>query len=332
MENRKKRIEYIDVARGIAIVLMIIGHCLELNNPIRKIIFSFHMPLFIIISGYFYRDDKIIKCVKNILKKLVIPYASAVLILCFIKGIGKMSIIDILENCGKSLLVSFSFAKRWNYSIYAESLKEIWFIPMLSLIRIFFLLIKRICSNNEKSVFLIVVLSNILGYTLGIKGYWLPFSCDVALVCILFYYFGYVLKKYEILDKLLFDWKSLIIILLIWIMALKIGFIELAIRHYPNGLISFVEAIAGSIIILKLSNLIHAKLKILSEVLVWLGKNSLYVLIIHYLEQQLINYNKSVWVQNVPIIKIYYKLILIIISTYVCEKFLNFKNELKSKK
>ena len=47
----KKRIKYIDIARGIAIILMVIGHVIEAGLG-RNIIYSFHMVLFIIVSGY----------------------------------------------------------------------------------------------------------------------------------------------------------------------------------------------------------------------------------------------------------------------------------------
>ena len=56
--NTKKvsdRVLFIDIARGISILLMIAGHVLT-NGIKRSIIFSFHMPLFIIVSGYFYKD------------------------------------------------------------------------------------------------------------------------------------------------------------------------------------------------------------------------------------------------------------------------------------
>ena len=71
--QKKKRIQYIDIARGIAIILMIIGHVIE-GLP-RKIIYSFHMPLFIIVSGLLYKDRNAKDTIKNILKKLILPYA-----------------------------------------------------------------------------------------------------------------------------------------------------------------------------------------------------------------------------------------------------------------
>ena len=54
-----REIEYISVMRGIASILVVIGHYLPENSPawyetMNKFIYSFHMPLFFIISGYVY--------------------------------------------------------------------------------------------------------------------------------------------------------------------------------------------------------------------------------------------------------------------------------------
>lgn len=45
-----KRIEWVDIAKGIAIILMVVGH--EIGGNARIFIFSFHMPLFFILSGF----------------------------------------------------------------------------------------------------------------------------------------------------------------------------------------------------------------------------------------------------------------------------------------
>lgn len=40
----KQRLEWVDIAKGIAIILMIVGHEIG-NKSIIALIFSFHMPL-----------------------------------------------------------------------------------------------------------------------------------------------------------------------------------------------------------------------------------------------------------------------------------------------
>ena len=47
----KKRIEFIDIAKGIAIICIILGHLG--SNQINRIVFTFHVPIFFIITGYF---------------------------------------------------------------------------------------------------------------------------------------------------------------------------------------------------------------------------------------------------------------------------------------
>lgn len=60
-QNRERA--YINVAKGIAVVLMIWGHCLQycskegfnvFEHAIFQFIYSFHMPLFMLISGYLF--------------------------------------------------------------------------------------------------------------------------------------------------------------------------------------------------------------------------------------------------------------------------------------
>lgn len=41
----------LDIAKGIGILLMVIGHCYHTENIVLKTIYSFHMPLFFIVSG-----------------------------------------------------------------------------------------------------------------------------------------------------------------------------------------------------------------------------------------------------------------------------------------
>ena len=47
-----KRLEYIDIMRGVAILLVVFEHCIgSLQDNTAAIILSFHMPLFFFISG-----------------------------------------------------------------------------------------------------------------------------------------------------------------------------------------------------------------------------------------------------------------------------------------
>lgn len=57
MENTK-RLDYIDYTKGFGILLVILGHIYDTSNPIKIWLYSFHMPLFFIISGFFAKNIK----------------------------------------------------------------------------------------------------------------------------------------------------------------------------------------------------------------------------------------------------------------------------------
>ena len=58
MGQKSKRIEWIDFAKGITIILTIVGHTVgtgKNGSILRGLIFSFHMPLFFILSATTYK-------------------------------------------------------------------------------------------------------------------------------------------------------------------------------------------------------------------------------------------------------------------------------------
>ena len=53
--QRNNRVRYVDIARGISIICIILGH-LGVSS-INRFVFTFHVPVFFLISGYFF-DEK----------------------------------------------------------------------------------------------------------------------------------------------------------------------------------------------------------------------------------------------------------------------------------
>lgn len=82
----KNRNHAIDIMKGIAILCVILGHIETLPIIGKNLINSFHMPLFFIIAGYFYRPATNYKAKLNKdFKRLIVPYiATGAVILVFI--------------------------------------------------------------------------------------------------------------------------------------------------------------------------------------------------------------------------------------------------------
>lgn len=55
-----KRIESLDIAKGFGILIVVLGHVLRPNDVfLKEFIFSFHMPLFFILSGFVLKTENV---------------------------------------------------------------------------------------------------------------------------------------------------------------------------------------------------------------------------------------------------------------------------------
>lgn len=81
VSDSTSRLAYIDVLKAVGIICVLIGH-LFAPLPIRVLIYSFHMPLFFLISGYFLKIGGSFKTsLLKSLKHLIFPYAITCLIM-----------------------------------------------------------------------------------------------------------------------------------------------------------------------------------------------------------------------------------------------------------
>lgn len=64
----------LDIAKGIGICLVVLGH---IQNPTQTYIYGFHMPLFFILSGMFFKEkylDESVKYIKSRFQRLLLPF------------------------------------------------------------------------------------------------------------------------------------------------------------------------------------------------------------------------------------------------------------------
>lgn len=101
--NKVKRILFVDVAKAICIILVVIGHYIPDNSPnwyvaIHDIIYTFHMPLFMFASGYVYiatvKDIPYGRFILKKVRRLMVPYFTTSIIVISIKILteGSMSV------------------------------------------------------------------------------------------------------------------------------------------------------------------------------------------------------------------------------------------------
>ena len=117
METAKPRIHKYDNIKGIAIILIVLGHLILITNePTRifvKFIYIFHLPLFFFVSGYFSKNrptDPIKAC-----KRILIPYIVFCILLryffIYVHGFHYSTPVIIYSSYGMWFLFSLFMMK-----------------------------------------------------------------------------------------------------------------------------------------------------------------------------------------------------------------------------
>ena len=295
-DKQKNRIDWIDAAKGITILLTIIGHSVSTGicgNTARGIIFSFHMPLFFILSCVTFRfsrdQSEFLKKVKKAFRHLIIPAMITFVLITVWQCMKDTGLITSTEYwTGKLYTLFFSSGVDLQFhGITVNAVGIIWFFFALFAGRTIFDY-GHLVTGDDKRLSIAAVLAGCAGVLCGQYRY-LPFSLDIALAVQPFFLFGYFLKNYDMNKNLI---RKTLIYGFIWLGTLYMTFpdygnrtyLELAIRRYPLFPLCYLSAIAGTMFISGISAGI-CKLKHLAEPLILIGKNSLYLLCVHILDR-----------------------------------------------
>lgn len=262
----KERLSYLDMAKGIAIICVILGHIMT-TNVLKTWICSFHVVLFFVISGcllnYTNSLDKDIKVfIKNRIRTIILPY--------FI-----FSIIYIILNY---IILGFNIESlKWNviYTLIMYGCGALWFLPALFIAEICLLLIYKSLKNKTSIIFLVVLLVAIsFGITL--------FKYNIMMLIVIrgiialgfltvgYYSFNYI-KELNI--------NNLILIVLLgisFILSQMNGMVDLWQLKFNNIFLYLIVSLLGSLsIILMLKKFNSIK------VLNYCGINSLILMCTH---------------------------------------------------
>lgn len=202
------------ILQTIGIILVVLGHKGGINLFTDWFpIYSFHMPLFMFISGYFYKthnNDNLIYFIKNKTKRLLIPYFVWNLIYGLIFTIlTKMNIIDYSAQGGKLLSLSTLFIIPWIHGHQFIFNLSTWFVLILFLVQISYAIFRKICTyikvNNEYFFMVFFLFIGLTSVVLANKGYITSYKAPIIKVMfsLSFFHFGYLYKeKLEIRDNL----------------------------------------------------------------------------------------------------------------------------------
>lgn len=135
---KKERLNYLDIIKGVGILLVILGHIYENNNYIHIWIYSFHMPLFYFVSGITFKTEKytnIINLLKNKFKYLGVPYV--------VFNIINLTLVLIFLNVSKSNFILYVL-----YVLALTGYGAMWFLPSLVIVQTIFYLVDKLISKK----------------------------------------------------------------------------------------------------------------------------------------------------------------------------------------
>ena len=209
----KRRIEWVDIAKGICLIAVILGH---MGNVVFNFVYSFHLPTFFMLSGYTLRKSDITyDYLKKKFCRLMIPY----FITC-VAVVGMDVINSMVEECDVSIctitnIIYCGIVKTFfgaGVSLNFGSIElgmgigAIWFLPALFFALIFTQLILRLQS---KTIQIALSVTMFMFSAMMAKVIWLPFSILAAMFSVPFILIGKWIQEYEILEKLKF-WHYII--------------------------------------------------------------------------------------------------------------------------
>lgn len=283
-----KRIEYIDIARGLGILLVVLGHNdFSLISPfLYQVIYSFHMPLFFFLSGYFINTSTTIwtytlKRFHSLLK----PYLFTIFIIYFVSiSFGKMGFQTALGRIVKSL---------YGTGYYIDWV-QLWFLPHLFAVSLyaycFYVLFKALQNRIARWALLAgtlwlasLILKTFYPFSLGAYTlYGLPFSLDLVFLSGFFYILGCEVRQ-TVPDRFI-QHPLLFFVTGAGVFLLNIFFtqrIDFNTRTYEAFPLNTLQALMGIFFVLALAYQIALRLPWLGKPLAYFGRVSLFILVFH---------------------------------------------------
>lgn len=291
MKNSRNQV--IDLIKGLAIFTVVLGHCIQYgageiviqsqsyyDNYLFKLIYSFHMPVFMVVSGYLFS-----KSVKKYSNRQLVEKGIRTLLIPIILWVLLYRVPEMLITFDQYDSIGRAFLKLFSYIVTG-----FWFLWAILLLQFFTLFIKKWVKDSIYIyIFVLIILLCIPDFmTTQLYKYMFPY-----------FYVGYFWGKFnlriEATNKFI-KWGWIFIILTFIMLpafTYRTYIYNNTITLIPNGYETYAEQIKNIVVryLIGLSGSIGAiwvcvgidrinHLVWLKKILCSLGKNSLGIYII----------------------------------------------------
>ena len=291
--QERKRYAALDIAKGIGILLVVLGHCPQVWLPAKQWIFSFHVPLFFLIAGMVW--DRTTHEENGFLNgDFLAKKAIRLLVPCFLWGAAYMlaralvsrafrpeSVAWLLYNSQRSLSVP-----------RAGTLTALWFLSCMFVTVCLFEGIQNLLRKTKQREWILLGLSLVfaaLGLFLPRLAIGYPWNVDIAMLGLALMIWGSLLK--QIMEKLeekqglclLISLVSLAILTLTYrlnLQGLPDHYVDVSNRQFGNPALFLLDALCGSVFVLSLSVFLSG-FSLLQLLMCRVGRDTIPILLIH---------------------------------------------------
>ena len=270
MNNKSNRIEWVDIARGIALVFVLLTHCYHVRVEFCFWFYSFMMATFFVLSGYTFKTALSYKeFFRHKIYTLLIPYVfMAAVCIVFWGGLA--------VTHGNSYNIMNELAK---YTVQIRH-TALWFLPCLFLAEqimyvICYQIKKKACLNV---VYLYDFLLFFCLYFIYLKfiGIRLPWNADLSILAIAFMLLGKYLNHSEGLEnKKICFLGGMISFIIGYINYRYFSYIDWFDDKFGNPVLFCICSVSGVVSVIGASKILENKKCKLKKVIIYLGKNSM---------------------------------------------------------
>lgn len=267
MRNRNY---WLDIAKGIAITLMVAGHT-PIPSVMSHFIYAFHMPLFFISSGLVsnYEKYSLVDYIKHKSYTLLLPFVCYSTIVCVLMYfIGELDVIHYIKS---------------GWGGYA-----LWFIPILFmssvLVRITFLIKRRYVRRFIMLCFLYI------GYSLRHYEISLPWSLSVLPYASFLVMLGEELADYKKRIEISSRYWDILLLAIITAVISNFWQLDLAWNQIIPVIPLTLGAVTGTLMVFRLSVQIRNASTMFSSILQKVGRETYVVVAFSQVTVMCINY------------------------------------------
>ena len=185
-----EKIEIIYVAKMIGLFFVTLGHGGLTSPAIRDLIYSFHMPLFFLLSGFLYKERTLKDSIIIQWRRILVPYLLINGIIFLYYLVYSMIIESFDYNFVYSSIGSVFLGLGYNIGIFKPLSTPTWFFVVL----FFSHILMAVCRTTRSKV-LAVLICLILYKCLNTMNYdtFIPF--DSTMIAFPFVVIGYFCKR-----------------------------------------------------------------------------------------------------------------------------------------